>query len=159
MTTEEGEERRSSIYFDQDDVKHLKNLKYFFVQIGREDWNPRDNTLEELHGTLFHADFKHYNKRTKNPDGTPEIGGQIVLGSIYLPEDDVDEKPLLKDAARKTRPEPRKAASRTARRRDDDDDEYEDAYEDAEDGEEFEEEPEPIRMRRRRVKMAASDKD
>lgn len=138
MTDDDGEEYKHSIFFGLGDREDIANLKFFFEKIDQTDFNPERDELETLEGVTFFADFQHYKKRSKGPDGQPEIGGNIVLNSI-VPNTETRDVNTEK-------PSPRKRLREVA-----DEEEHEEIY--------YDDEPEQPPMRRRRVRMATSDKD
>lgn len=160
MTTDEGEEVKFSNFFSLETREDLGDLRFFLEKIGWDDFDPEENTLEELEGTRFYGDFKHYKKKAKGPGGKPEFGGYIVKRTIVpidTGDDEEEEAPPKKKTVslpKEKEEEPPKRRGRPPKARVE---ESEEPEEEPEEGEEEEEEEDVKPTPRRRRRFADSD--
>lgn len=164
MTADDGQEYKHGQFFRTAETSDIQELKAFIIGIGRSDWDPENDDLEDLLGTKFKCDFIHYDSKSR-ATGNVEPKGRLVWKTL-VPVNWVDGKPVDgaddgdSEEEAPARPRRRGPAPKQAEVAE----EYDDVDDDDDGDDEEEEEPKgfksfsPRRGSRRRH-AAASDKD
>ena len=120
MTDEEGSTHKHWQYFDLETREGLGELRAFIEGIGRSDFDPEENDIEDLYETQFICDYKHRQYKDKTT-GEEKTAGTLVWKTLMplnwedgQPVDAVPKKkakkaseaPAERPRTRKVEPEP-----------------------------------------------------
>jgi hypothetical protein len=125
MTDEEGNTVKHWQYFDIESRDGLGELRAFIEGIGRSDFSPEDNDIEDLYDTQFICDFKHRKYKDK-ATGEERTAGALQWKTL-MPLNWEDGQPVgaaEKKGKKSTKAEaPAEARRPQARKEEEDDDE------------------------------------
>jgi len=153
MTDEHGDTAKHWQYFDIESREGLGELKAFIEGIGRSDFNPEENDIEDLYDTQFICDYKHRKYKDK-ATGEERVAGSLQWKTLmplnWEDGNPVSVAPKGKKRVRAEVPVPAPTTRPAVRQK------VVEEVDEQEEEEEEEEAPAPASRRQRRTATAAA---